>query len=92
MHDVEGLGGNKYKVTIGQRSQIIDLDGFTILSDEEMEKLESSGLGWVDEMEIWCPRDAELVEPDPFFAAAISHVANYTGLTAADLIANRQED
>jgi hypothetical protein len=85
--EVTPKGGNQYLVTIGNRAELVDLDGYTIIRDEDFDKLEKAGLL---EDTMWCPKLAqELEKSDKFFCAAIDHCANYSGFNVDDYIADR---
>ncbi len=85
---IQKLGGNQYKVTIEEQTQKIDLDGYTIMSNEDFAKIKEAGfLG--DDM--WCPSLAqELFSEDQFFCEAIKFVANYSGFDAERYIQDNQ--
>lgn len=77
-------GGNQYLVKLGEDSQIVDLDGYTIMSDEDYEKLEALDLIH-DTM--WCPSMWDVTgDNDYFFRAALDHAANYSGFDVEQYI------
>lgn len=77
---IDKLGGHQYKVTIGEETEIVDLDGYTIMSDEDYKMIEDAGL-----------LDINMVSPSTYnFSGtatkceleAIAYAANYTGFDA----------
>jgi hypothetical protein len=85
---VNSLGGNQYGVTIEGKTTTVDLDGFTIMSDEEYKKLDEAEM---IEDSMMCPEISEYSGEDPFFRAAVEYAANYSGFIAEEYITNMQE-
>ena len=86
---IESKGGNQYLVTIGEESRMVDLDGFTIMSNEDYSAIEQAGL-LQDDME--CPATAKNNKLwDNFELAALEYAANYSGFDAEEYIANHAE-
>lgn len=81
---IEGKGGNQYEVTLLQRTEMVDLDGITVVSDEDYTRLQEAGL---DDDTIICPAHAEAVG-DEFFCAAVYHALNYSGFDVDEYILN----
>jgi len=70
---VTSIGGNEYEVTIGDVTQVVDLDGFTPISDDDYTAIDTV----VDDM------DDSFIAPmhsdgDKFFLAALEYVISYT--------------
>lgn len=80
INKVEARGGNKYKVTIGDKVRTIDLDGFTVVSDDDFELIEQAGL---DEDHFISPKHHN---GDLFWKAAAEHAINYSGFDASEYI------
>ena len=85
---ITSLGGNQYKVTIKNKTKVIDMDGITIISDENMDKLENAGLStdgfftpdmWAD--------NSEHPEHDLVIA---QHILNYSGFDVDEWLKNNQ--
>jgi hypothetical protein len=82
-------GGSKYEVTIGDDTQLINLEGTTVMSDEDFEKIEQAGL-LLDEME--CPKAARFSELyTPHTLAALDYVANHSDFNADNYIEANQK-
>ena len=80
---VSSRGGNQYEVTIGDEIRVIDLDGYTIITDDDRALMEAAGLD-VDNMDhgTMVSPDMGIDDGDEFFAAAVDHCANYSGFNA----------
>lgn len=85
---VNSKGGNQYDVTIGDETRTVDLDGCTVMSDEDYAEVDAAGLATDD---MWSPDMWNLTdENDYFFRAALEHAANYSGFNSADYIADKK--
>lgn len=83
------MGGNQYRVDVDGVERDVDLDGFSIITDEDMDALEAAG---IDEDHFMCPRDAGLADQDDLhFIAAVEYAANYSGFDVDQYIANSAE-
>ena len=80
---VTSMGGNKYHVTIGKAEEVIDLDGFTVMSNEDYAEVERAGLTTDDMI---CPSQWDLKEDGYFFKEALDTAANYSGFSAEEYI------
>lgn len=93
---VTSRGGNKYKVSIDGRAETVDLDGFTIMADDEYDKIlaaekEHGEVFLQDEME--CPTSArESGVWNEHELAALDHVANYSGFDAEEYLASVSDE
>ena len=67
------LGGNQYAVTIDDNTKNVDLDGNTIVSDDDYTTLENAGM---DMDKFLSPQHSE---GDAFWYLAAKCAANYTG-------------
>jgi hypothetical protein len=81
---VQRLGGNQYRVTSGDEMRTIDLDGFTVMSDDDYNKLYSLNLVAED---MTSPQHSE---GDEMWEAAVTIVANYSGFNADMYIAEHR--
>jgi len=87
--NVSKLGGNQYRVEIGKKTEVVDLDGYTIMSNDDYEEIEKAGL--VQDT-MWCPSIWNVTgDNDKFFKAALEHAANYSGFIASKYIEENQE-
>ena len=82
---IESKGGNQYKVTFKAESKIIDLDGYTMMSDDDYNMIQEAGL-IQDEM-----MSPQFHEGDLFWLAAAKNAANYSGFDVEEYIAENQE-
>lgn len=85
---VVSKGGNQYLVTIGEDTKNVDLDGMTVMSDEDYNKVEEAGL--IQEDTMISPQHWNLAEEDYFFKAALEYAANYSGFQADEYIAENK--
>lgn len=67
------LGGNQYSVTIGDETRNIDLDGLTVVSDEDYRRLDDA---WLDNDTFIAPMHSD---GDMFREEAAHTAANYSG-------------
>lgn len=67
---IEDMGGNQYRVTIDGYTRWVDLDGVTIVTNEDYDQLEATGL---DDDTFLAPKHSD---DDVFWTAAAEHVAN----------------
>lgn len=100
MTKIETKGGNQYNVTIGDETRTIDLDGYTVVSDENEQAMSAAGLDTNNMYggTLMCPAWSESSEIDPFFAAAVEFAANlvefaanYSGFDVAEAIKMHKE-
>lgn len=81
--DITPLGGNKYLAKWGdkdEQSELIDMDGVTIVSDDDLEKLEKAGL---DNDTFLSPKNGC---GDEIWEAVAQYVVNYSGLDVDEYI------
>jgi len=79
---IKPMGGNQYQVTIGNESRIVDLDGFTVVTDEVSDAMDVAGM---DTDLIMSPQYANPEGDDPFFEAAVKYVANFSPYSVDNL-------
>jgi len=82
---VRSLGGNQYEVTIGEETRTIDLDGYTVISDTDWNRIDDAGLD--DDTFISPHHD----DGDEFWAAAANEAANYSGFDVDAFIEENKE-
>ncbi|GEM_PF-6695288 len=83
---VRKQGGNQYLVTClsCHTAKVIDLDGFTIMSDKDRAELASARCEMDDSMSPDIALDSD--GDDLHFLAAVKHAANYSGFDAKKYI------
>lgn len=87
--NVEKKGGNQYLVTIGKKSEIVDLDGYTVMGDDDYNEVEKAGLIQDD---MWCPSMWNITgDNDKFFKVALAFAANYSGFIAKKYIEENKD-
>lgn len=84
---IQSLIGNKHKVTIEWVTKIIDLDGMTVISNEDYELLADA----------WLDRDDRLIAPmhsdwDEHREAAAEQVSHYNWFDIKKYIAENSTD
>jgi hypothetical protein len=84
-YEVESLGANQYRVG----GEVVDLEGFTVMSDEDYARLEELGL---DTDDMICPNMWDIGGEDYRFKAALEFAANYSGFDVEQYIANHTEE
>lgn len=94
--DVTKLGGNQYKVVINLPvTEAVDLDGYTVIKNDDYEKLDEAGLlegDIADRMNFISPASAEGVDPDDkHFIAAVEYAANYSGFDVDQYISENKK-
>lgn len=79
---VEKMGGNQYCVSCEEcnKTETIDLDGLTIVSDSNYEKIEDAG---IDITTFIAPMHAD---GDPYWEAAANHALNYSGFDVEEYL------
>jgi hypothetical protein len=85
---IQPKGGNQYLVTINNHSKIVDMDGFTIITNSNRDKLELAGL-LADDM-ISPSMGLEVDRDDAHGFEALNYAANYTGFDADKYIAENR--
>ena len=76
------LGGNQYAVTIDDNTENVDLDGNTIVSDDDYTTLENAGMN----MDVFL--SPQHSEGDAYWYLAAKDKVNYSGFDADSYISN----
>jgi len=83
-YTVTPVGGNNYRVTCGNRSETVDLDGFDVVTNEDFLRIEEAGL---DNDVIIAPMHSG---GDDFWVAAAEYACNYSGFDVDEYIRDNQ--
>jgi hypothetical protein len=83
---VEGKGGNQYQVTIKGKMEMVDLDGLTIVSNEDYDKLEEE-LGEASLETFISPQH---YAGDIYWLAAVTEVLRYSGFDVDSYISENK--
>jgi len=78
------LGGGSYRVTHGNRTETVDLDGLDVVTNEDFMKIEKAGL---DNDTIIAPMHSA---GDDFWEAAAEYACNYSGFDVDEYIQDNQ--